>query len=88
MGPRAATIAKLEQLEREHRMMRLANRYLVAGKPEMLREIGLPQAEAQRVIRAGGYTGADLTKIRDTIRYYRTKSRRRLWLPDPGETAT
>lgn len=67
--------------------MRLANRYLVAGKPAMLREIGLTRAEAERVIKAGGYTAAELTRIRDTIRYYRTKSRRRLWLPDPGETA-
>jgi hypothetical protein len=67
--------------------MVLANRYLAAGQPERLAELGLPDTEIPYLKRTGGYTSAELTQSRDTIRYYRTKSKRRLWLPDPGETA-
>ena len=38
-------------------------------------------SEARRVAQAGGYSHAALVRMRDTIRYYRTKSKRRLWLP-------
>lgn len=84
MGPRAATIAKLKELERRHRQMRLANRYLAAKKISVLPELGLSRSEIARLIKAGGYSPEELTKIRDTIRYYRTKSRRYFWFPDTG----
>jgi len=84
MGPRAATIAKVQELERERHLMNLANRYLKAGRPERLGEIGLTQAEIRRLIKAGGYSSAEMTRMRDLLRYYRHKSKRRLWLPDPG----
>lgn len=84
MGPRAATIAKVQELEAEHRRMILANRYLKAGKPDRLADIGFNLVEARRLQDAGGYSSEELTRMRDTIRYYRTKSRRRLWLPDNG----
>lgn len=80
MGKRE-TVAKLQQLEVQHRNMMLANRYIKTGKIERLLDLGIPLATAQRLAQAGGYPSADLTRMRDTIRYYRTKSKRRLWLP-------
>lgn len=87
MGPKAATIARLKHLEAEHRVKLLVNRYLVAGKPERLKELGLTQAEIRRVTAAGGYPESVLKRSRETIRYYRKKSRRQLWLPDRGNAA-
>ncbi len=87
MGPRAATIAKVRDLERERHTMIMANRYLRAGKAERLAELGFGPTEIHRLVQAGGYSSAELARMRDTIGYYRTKSRRRLWLPDPGGTA-
>lgn len=87
MSRRAATIAKVKELEREHQTMHLVNRYLRAGMADRVRELGLPRAELRRVLEAGGYSAAELTRTREAIRYYRTKSRRRLWLPEPpGES--
>lgn len=79
---RLETIDKLRELETEHRIMVLANRYLKARQPERLVELGIAPAELRRVKQSGGYSSADLVRMRDTIRYYRTKSRRKLWLPD------
>ena len=87
MGPRAATVEKLKDLEAQHRRMVLVNRYLAAGRPKELEALGLNRSEIRRLTAAGGYPSSDLTRSRDTIRYYRTKSRRRLWLPDTGEKA-
>jgi hypothetical protein len=86
MGPRAATIARLEELEREHHRMVLANRYIRARRPEQLADLGYTKAEIRNLILAKGYPEAALINMRSAIRYFRTKSRRRLWLPDPGET--
>jgi hypothetical protein len=87
MGPRAATVEHLRHLEAAHRRMVLANRYLAAGRPKELETLGFDRSEIRRLTAAGGYPASDLTRSRDTIRYYRTKSRRRLWLPDTGEKA-
>lgn len=84
---KAATVKRLRQLERRHRAMILANRYLAAGQPERLPELGLPATEIPYLKKMGKYSSADLATMRDMIRYYRTKSRRRLWLPDNGEMA-
>lgn len=87
MGPRAATIAKVAELEAQRRKMHLVNRYIAAHRLDMLPELGIPRAEAARLVRVGGYTSAEITAMREAIRYYRNKSKRRLWLPDPGERA-
>jgi hypothetical protein len=84
---KAATVKHLRELERQHRTMILVNRYLKAGKRDRLADLGISRTEADRLVKAGGYSSIELERMRDTIRYYRTKSRRRLWLPDNGETA-
>jgi len=78
---------KLRALERQLRQWTVANRYLRAGQPERLAELGFPKAEINRLVLAGGFSALQMHNLRSTIRYYRTKSRRRLWLPDPGGTA-
>lgn len=78
---RAATVAHLQNLESEHRIMVLANRYLKARQPRRLAELGIPPAEVQRLIKAGGYSSLELMKMREKIYYYGKKSRRKLWLP-------
>jgi len=85
MGPRAATVEHLRRLEAERRTMVLVNRYLAAGRPKELPSLGLSSAEIRRVTAAGGYTPAELKRMRDVLGYYRTKSKRRLWLPDRGD---
>jgi hypothetical protein len=77
----------VQELERERHLMNLANRYLKAGRPERLGELGLTQGEIRNLIKAGGYSSAALTRMRDLLRYYRKKSRRKLWLPDKGDAA-
>jgi len=80
---RAETIAKCKELEAEHRTMILANRYLKAGKLDRLPGLGIPPREIARLVAVGGYSSAEILRMRDTIRYYRVKSRRKLWLPEP-----
>lgn len=75
----AAAKAYYRALERRRHMMILANRYLAAGKPAMLKDLELPRQEVKRVTEAGGYTSAELEQMRALLRYYRNKAKRKLW---------
>lgn len=77
----AAAKAHLQALERERRRMTLANRYLAAGKKAMLEELGYDALEIRRLELAGGFTATQFARMRETIHYYKVKSKRKLWRP-------
>jgi len=85
MGPRAAAKARLEDLERERHRMTLANRYIRNHRPQKLAELGYTAPEIRQLIQTGGHPNSAFVNIRQRVHYFKVKSRRRLWLPDPGE---
>lgn len=69
--------AVISDLQREHRKMGMANRYIQHGQASRVGDIGIEPSEVDRIVAAGGYTSDEFTKMRDKIKYHRKKLRRR-----------
>lgn len=69
--------AFVSTLEREHRKMGMANRYIVHKQGARLVDLGIEPEEAARLVAVGGFTSEEFTKMREKIRYHRSKLRRR-----------
>lgn len=76
MDPRDA--ARVHELEATRHLMHMVNRYLAAGQPKRIQELGLTRAETRRLIAAGGYSSQEMTRIREAIRYHKRKHRGRV----------